>query len=73
MKKITLLFLLLNVSFLFAQKEVTGVVKDNTGAPLPGVNIVEKGTSNGVSTNIDGVYKPKYKKVLAYYLVTLDL
>lgn len=57
MKKITLLFLLLNVSFLFAQKEVTGVVKDNTGAPLPGVNIVEKGTSNGVSTNIDGVYK----------------
>ena len=62
MKKITLLFLLLNVSFLFAQKEVTGVVKDNTGAPLPGVNIVEKGTSNGVSTNIDGVYKIKVQE-----------
>lgn len=62
MKKITLLFLLLNVTFLFAQKEVTGVVKDNTGAPLPGVNIVEKGTSNGVSTNIDGVYKIKVQE-----------
>ncbi|WP_339654252.1 TonB-dependent receptor [Flavobacterium frigidarium] len=62
MKKITLLFLLLNVSFLFAQKEVTGVVKDNTGAPLPGVNIVEKGTSNGVSTSIDGVYKIKVQE-----------
>ncbi|MBC5839634.1 TonB-dependent receptor [Flavobacterium muglaense] len=59
MKKIALLFLLLNVSFLFAQKEVSGVVKDNTGAGLPGVNILEKGTNNGVSTNIDGAYKIK--------------
>jgi iron complex outermembrane receptor protein len=59
MKKITLLFLLLNVSFLFAQKEISGVVKDNAGAALPGVNIVEKGTNNGVSTNIDGEYKIK--------------
>lgn len=62
MKKITLLFLLLNVSILFAQKEVSGVVKDNTGAGLPGVNIVEKGTNNGVSTNIDGAYKIKVKE-----------
>ncbi|NRT11877.1 TonB-dependent receptor [Flavobacterium sp. 14A] len=62
MKKITLLFLLLNVSFLFAQKEVTGVVKDNTGGGLPGVNIIEKGTNNGVSTNIDGAYKIKVKE-----------
>lgn len=59
MKKITLLFLLLNVSFLFAQKEISGVVKDDTGAPLPGVNIVEKGTSNGVSTDFEGAYKIK--------------
>ncbi|MEZ7500307.1 TonB-dependent receptor [Flavobacterium sp. Arc3] len=62
MKKITLLFLLLNVSFLFAQKEISGVVKDNSGAPLPGVNIVEKGTNNGVSTDIDGAYKMKVKE-----------
>ncbi|WP_369752286.1 TonB-dependent receptor [Flavobacterium sp. WC2409] len=62
MKKITLLFLLLNVSILFAQKEISGVVKDNSGAGLPGVNIVEKGTNNGVSTNIDGAYKIKVKE-----------
>ena len=50
MKKITLLlFLLLNVTFIFAQKEISGVVKDNSGAALPGVNILEKGTKNGVS------------------------
>ncbi|MNF58609.1 Ferric enterobactin receptor precursor [compost metagenome] len=62
MKKITLLFFLLNVSFLFAQKEITGVVKDNTGASLPGVNVIEKGTNNGVSTDIDGTYKINVKE-----------
>ena len=56
MKKIALL-LLLNVTFLFAQKEITGVVKDNVGNALPGVNIIEKGTRNSASTDIDGAYK----------------
>jgi len=58
MKKIMLLLLLLlNVSFIFAQREVSGVVKDNSGSALPGVNVVEKGTRNGVSTDINGTYK----------------
>ncbi len=61
MKKITLLLLLLNVSILFAQKQISGVIKDNTGATLPSVNIKEKGTSNGVSSDIDGSYKIKVK------------
>ena len=62
MKKFTLLLFLLNVTFLFAQKEISGVVKDNAGAGLPGVNIIEKGTNNGVSTDIDGAYKIKVKE-----------
>lgn len=58
MKKTTLLLLLLlNVSFLFAQKEISGVVKDDSGTVLPGVNILEKGTKNGVSTDFNGFYK----------------
>lgn len=61
MKKFTLLLFLLNVTFLFAQKEISGTVKDNAGAGMPGVNIVEKGTNNGVSTDIDGAYKIKVK------------
>jgi iron complex outermembrane receptor protein len=61
MKKLTLLFFLLNVSILFAQKDVSGVVKDKSGQALPGVNIIEKGTNNGVSTDIDGAYKIKVK------------
>ncbi|MFV8340831.1 TonB-dependent receptor [Flavobacterium sp. XS2P39] len=61
MKKFTLLLFLLNVTFLFAQKEISGTVKDNAGAGLPGVNIIEKGTNNGTSTDIDGAYKIKVK------------
>ena len=56
-----LLLLLLNISFLFAQKEISGIVKDNTGAALPGVNVVEKGTKNGTSTYTDGHYEIKVK------------
>ncbi len=62
MKKFALLLFLLNVTILFAQKEISGVVKDNAGAALPGVNIIEKGTNNGVSTDIDGAYKIKVKE-----------
>lgn len=57
MKKIYLLFLFLTTTFLFAQKSITGVVKDQNGGSLPGVNIIEKGTNKGVSTDIDGKYK----------------
>ncbi len=59
MKKIKLLKLLiifLIPSLLFAQKTVTGNVKDGDGLALPGTSIVEKGTSNGVVTDFDGNY-----------------
>ncbi|MEO8239175.1 MAG: TonB-dependent receptor [Flavobacterium sp.] len=57
MKKIAVVLFLFNTLIIFAQKEITGIVKDNTGNPLPGVNIVEKGTSNGVTTDMEGFYK----------------
>lgn len=37
--------------------QITGVVKDNNGEPLPGVNIVIKGTTNGVITDMDGRFR----------------
>jgi TonB-dependent starch-binding outer membrane protein SusC len=36
---------------------VTGKVTDDTGSPLPGVNILEKGTNNGTITDSDGNYQ----------------
>ena len=40
----------------FAQNRVTGVVTDKTGEPLIGVNVLEKGTTNGTVTDIDGKF-----------------
>ena len=38
------------------EKTVTGTVTDQGGIPLPGVNIVVEGTSNGTQTDFDGNY-----------------
>lgn len=35
---------------------VSGTVTDEAGVPLPGTNVVEKGTSNGTSADFDGNY-----------------
>jgi hypothetical protein len=56
-KKIQLLFLFtLIATNMMAQKTVTGVIKDDAGITLPGVNIVLKGTTQGTITDIDGNY-----------------
>ena len=45
------------VQFTFAQeKTISGTVSDNSGMPLPGVNIIVKGTTNGTQTDFDGNY-----------------
>ena len=36
------------------QSMVSGTVLDNDGQPLPGANILEKGTTNGTQTDFDG-------------------
>ena len=48
--------MLLCTQLAMAQNQVTGVVSDESGLPLPGANIVEKGTTNGVTADFDGKY-----------------
>lgn len=40
-------------------KTVNGVVVDSQGQPIPGVNILEKGTTNSGSTDFDGKFTMK--------------
>ncbi|MEO5777021.1 MAG: SusC/RagA family TonB-linked outer membrane protein [Flavobacterium sp.] len=61
-KWIFTLLLALSMQFSFAQeKTVTGVVSDKTG-PLPGANVVVKGTTNSAQTDFDGKYSIKAKQ-----------
>lgn len=53
---------LMNVSWAFAQLTVTGHVKSTSGDPLIGVNVVEKGTTNGTVTDMDGNFSLRVEK-----------
>jgi TonB-linked SusC/RagA family outer membrane protein len=51
---------------------VTGTVTDKYGEPLPGVNVVVKGTSTGIVTNIDGNYSitvPNSEAILVFSFI----
>ncbi|WP_298315940.1 TonB-dependent receptor [uncultured Aquimarina sp.] len=56
MKKLTLILFGLFTSLGFSQRIVTGTVTDTSGSPVPFVNIVEKGSNKGTTTDDDGNY-----------------
>jgi hypothetical protein len=60
---IFILFLTLTTGSVFAQyAQVMGKVTDNQGAPLPGVTVNIKGSSQGTTTDIDGHFSiPEWK------------
>ncbi|HPF97388.1 MAG TPA: carboxypeptidase-like regulatory domain-containing protein, partial [Mangrovimonas sp.] len=53
------LFVLLLAPFIsFAQKTISGkVTEQSSSLPLPGVNVVIKGTTTGTATDFDGNYQ----------------
>lgn len=71
-KRLLVLFLIISlISFIpFCQEKVsaqgktmiTGVVKDQSGLPMIGVNVIEKGSTNGSITDLDGKYSLQVNK-----------
>ncbi len=61
MRKILLVFALCFslIGGAYAQQTVTGTVTGDDGTGIPGVTVLEKGTSNGTITNVDGGYTLK--------------
>ena len=52
-----ILFMIVIAPFSYAQeKTITGTVTDQSGLPLPGVNVLVKGTTTGTQTDFDGNY-----------------
>ena len=48
---------LFSTNLMFSQNIVSGSISDAEGNPLPGVSIVEKGTSNGTVSDFDGNFQ----------------
>ncbi|RLD52906.1 MAG: hypothetical protein DRI94_01665 [Bacteroidetes bacterium] len=57
-------FFTLNISI--SQNTISGKVTDESGAALPGVSVLEKGTSNGTMTIKDGTYSIKVNSKSKY-------
>ena len=53
---LTLLLVLIAQMSFAQEKTVSGTVTDDSGLPLPGVNVLVKGTTNGTQTDFDGNY-----------------
>ena len=73
LKKLMMLFFITTIASpgLAQTITVTGTVTDEQGEVLPGVSIIQKGTKNGVITDIDGKYKiniPKEGKLIFTFL-----
>ena len=51
-----MLFALIHISAIAQPKTVSGKVTDTSGEPIPGVNIILKGTTQGTITDVDGNY-----------------
>jgi len=57
-----LLVIIFTSQGIFAQTKITGTVKDGNGLMLPGATVVQKGTQNGVLTDVDGKYSMTLKE-----------
>ena len=60
MEKLKLLLVTLLIGYASAswsQSKVSGVVTDGQNVPIPGVNVIVKGTSNGAATDFDGNFQ----------------
>jgi TonB-linked SusC/RagA family outer membrane protein len=50
------LLMLFVLQVTFAQTNISGVVTDQAGLPIPGVNVLVKGTQTGAQTDFDGKF-----------------
>ena len=67
------LFFLVNPAYAQGGFAVKGVIVDKTGFPLPGANVMEKGTSNGTITDLDGNFSLNVSKKGVTLTVSLDV
>ncbi len=69
-KNLLLVGLFFIAATVLGQTKISGTVLDETGEPLPGASIVEKGTSNGTSTDFDGKFSLNVKSTQGVVIVS---
>ena len=59
---LTFALLMMVSTIAWAQQRITGTVQDGKGEPLIGVSVLEAGTTNGTTTNVDGQFTISVKQ-----------
>ena len=62
--------LLLSTTIWAQQKTITGNISDETGQPLPGVNVIVKGTTVGTVTQPDGTFTLQVRENVSSVVVS---
>ena len=58
----------------FFAQTATGLVKDKTGEPMIGVNVLVKGTTNGTITDFDGKFQFRmFRVMLLWWFLILGI
>ncbi len=73
MKKIILFIASLLCSFAYSQTTISGTVKDDSGLPIPGANIIIVNTTVGAATNFDGGFKLTTNQNPPFYIQVSSL
>ena len=71
-KLLTLLLSTMMASFAYGQSQVSGTVTDQENQPLPGVNVLVKGSTQGATTNANGKYQvevPNSSAILTFSFI----
>lgn len=72
----TVVTFLLFTGTLLAQRKISGIVKDETGDPIPGATIQIKGTTSGTVASVDGSYSiniPASARVLVFSAIGMTV
>jgi len=64
------ILLVVNVSIVFGQTKVSGVILDKSNQPVPFANVLFKGSNEGVLSNEDGVFYLESPKTYTTLVVT---
>ena len=67
MKKLLLALLSFTFVTAFAQENVTGIIKDENGDPIPGATILVKGTKSYTVTDVEGNFSIPGSKGTTFY------
>lgn len=66
---VSILLLTLTFTAVFSQDKIQGIIKDDSGSPLPGATVVIKGTNTSAVADVEGAFTIPVAKAFPFTLI----